>query len=143
MPLAGWRAAGIAVVWMVATSLVPLVVLVLVGWFSSGLLGGLVDPFRLAVDIWLSAHGVPLTLAAGSLTLHPLGLSLLVLLLLWRGGRWAGRRAQPTTFGAAGRLAALLAAGYGAAATLLAVAGHSPSARPDVLVAAAAAVAMT
>lgn len=134
-PLAGWRAAGVAVLWTVATSLVPLMLLVLVGWLASGLLGGLADPFRLAVDIWLAAHGVPLELAAGSLTLHPLGLTAAVLALLWRGGRWAGRSAQPPTMAAAGRLVALLAGGYGAAAAVLAVAGTGPAARPDVLVA--------
>ena len=97
--------------------------LVLVGWLASGLLGGLADPFRLAVDIWLTAHGVPLELAAGSVTLHPLGLTVLVLALLWRGGRWAGRQRPAPTLAAAGRLTALLAGGYAAATALLAVAG--------------------
>ncbi len=142
-PLAWWRGAGIAVVWMVGTSLVPLVLFVLVGWLASGLLGGLADPFRLAVDIWLAGHGVPLELAAGPLTLHPLGLTVLVLALLWRGGRWAGRRTEPASLAAAGRLTALLATGYGAATALLAVAGTGPVARPDVAVSAGAGLLLT
>lgn len=141
-PVASWRASGIAVAWMVATSLVPLIFLVLVGWLASGLVGGIGDPFRLSVNIWLSAHGVPLELATGSLTLHPLGVTVVVLALLWRGGRWAGRSAAPPTFAAAGRLAALLAIGYGGATTVLAVAGTGPAARPDVVVAAIAGVGL-
>ena len=141
-PDASWRAAGVAVAWTVATSLVPLVLLVLVGWLASGLVGGLGDPFRLAVDIWLAGHGVPLELAAGSSTLHPLGFTVVVLALLWRGGRWAGRSSAPRTFAAAGRLTALLAMGYGSAAALLAVAGNGPAARPDVVIAAIAGVAV-
>lgn len=136
--LAAWPAAGVALVWMVATSLVPLVVLVLVGWLSSGLLGGLADPFRLATNIWLAAHGVPLDVTVGSVTMHPLALTVLVIAVLWRGGRWAGRRTQPRTLAAAGRLTALLAGGYGTATALLAIAGTGPAARPDVEVAAGA-----
>jgi hypothetical protein len=140
--LAGWRAAGIAVIWMVGTSLVPLVLFVLVGWLSSGLLGGLADPFRLAINIWLAGHGVPLDASAGPLTLHPLGLTLLVLALLWRGGRWAGRRAEPSSLAAAGRLTAMLAVGYGASTGLLAVAGTGALARPNLMLSAAAGVVL-
>ena len=129
-PLATWRAAGVAVLWTVATSLVPLVLFVLAGWLASGLLGGLADPFQLGVDVWLAAHGVPLGLTTGALTLHPLGLTLVVLALLWRGGRWAGRNAAPDSFAGAGRLTAMVAVGYGAATTLLALAGTGPAARP-------------
>lgn len=140
--LAIWPAAGVAVVWTVATSLVPIVFLVLIGWLASGLVGGLADPFRFAIDIWLAAHGVPIRLDAGALTLRPLGLTAVVLALLWRAGRWVGRNVRPETLAAAARAAGLLAAGYGTVAALLALAATDPAARPDVVVAAGACVAV-
>ena len=143
-PVVPWRAGAVAVLWSIATSLVPLVLVVLTGWLASGLLGGLADPVRLAVDIWLTAHGVPLALSGGgALTLHPLGLTLLVLALLWRAGRWAGRNAAPASFADAGRLTAMIAVGYGAVTTLLALAGTGPAARPDVVVAAGAGILLS
>lgn len=63
----------------------------LVGWFASdaGAHGDTRDAIRVGADAWLLAHGAPLHLAAATISLVPLGLTLLCGYVTFRLGRWA------------------------------------------------------
>lgn len=107
-----------------------LVALALVGvWFSDGFKNQTADALaRLAGQVWLVLHGVPLTLTfndgpssasvhSGTLALIPLGLTLIPFLLSWRAGRRLARASYADQLwqGLLGALVVYAAAGLGTA----------------------------
>lgn len=118
----GWQAALIGVGWSAATVLVPLQLLVLVGWVVADTEAGPLDALAVGAYGWLLGHGVPIPLPDGTLSLHPLGLLLVVLVLLHRAGSWAARASAVQTLRGATELVATMAIGYGAVLTAVAAA---------------------
>lgn len=98
----------------------------LVGWFASdaGAHGDTRDAIRVGADAWLLAHGAPLHLEAATISLVPLGLTLLCGYLTFRLGRWAAftSSAEDTVSVSAVVLSAVVLAGlYAVVAVLTAV----------------------
>jgi hypothetical protein len=88
-------AAVAAAAWAAALGLVLVGVLVLVAWIlASHSDTGIAQALQAAGMGWLVAHRAPVTLAAGSFGVLPLGFVLLPLWLTSRAGRWAARAAR-------------------------------------------------
>lgn len=89
--LAGAGAAG--------STLVTCLALALTGWFlaDAGAHGQTTDALRVGADAWLLGHGTALTVAGSPVGIVPLGLTLLLLVVAYRFGRWAGATSQPVT----------------------------------------------
>ena len=82
------------------SALVPLVLLMavaVIGWFlaDAGGHGDTPDALRVAVDVWLAAHGSTITVSGAPLSIMPLTLTAVVAVSCFRAGRWAGRSSAP------------------------------------------------
>lgn len=139
-----WQAALIAALGAAAAVLVPLQLVVLLGWLTADTAAGSLDALAVGAYGWLLGHGVPLALGpgAGAVTLHPLGLLVVVLVLLHRGGQWAARACGAVSGRAVGVLVAEICIGYAAlVAGVTAVTANGP-ARPSLLAAAVAGLSL-
>lgn len=104
----------------------------LAGWFASdaGAHGDTRDAIRIGADAWLLAHGAPLALAEATISVVPLGLSLLCGYVTFRMGRWAGAGGSTddrTLLVGAGVLAVTYGALAAVTATLASVEGARTS----------------
>jgi hypothetical protein len=79
---------------------------VLVAWLGDGATEPLGDALSIAAAGWLFGLGATLTPADASWNLTPLGLTLVSLVLAYRGGIWAAESSRPITGARAGALAA-------------------------------------
>ena len=117
--------------WAALAGVLPCAAAAVVGWFAST--GGTAPwALRVGADAWLLAHGVPVELADGRLTLTPLGLSVLPVLLLCRAGAWVGRSSAVARLKHLATGVAVLAAAYGGFAALVALLAGADGASPDV-----------
>jgi hypothetical protein len=90
---------------------------VLVAWLGSGATEPLGDALSVAAAGWLVGLGATLTTPDATWNLTPLGLTLVSLVLAYRGGVWAAESSRPTTGARVGALAAAVtvtAGGLGA-----------------------------
>lgn len=128
------RAAVPAALWALGAGFVCVGLPVLLVWAAdSRSSSDAVAALRAAGQVWLVAHGVPLGLGAGRLSLTPLGLVLLPLGLLLRAGGSAARQHPVATLREAGLLTAAVAGPYALVAALVAVLSASAAVRPSVL----------
>jgi len=111
----------------------------LAGWFAAdaGRYGDTRDAMRVAADGWLLAHGAGLHLDAATITLPPLGFTLLCGYVAYRCGRWA---AATSSAGSADgdlrgvlRGAGLQATVYAVVALVTAVLAVDPKAESDLM----------
>lgn len=110
--LAGVVAAGWALIAGAGLSVLPALVL----WIGGGAADPVTTPAKTGATIWLAAHRVPLDLAdGGMLQLAPGGLSLLIVLLLYRAGRWTAHVTAADEPGVVARILVPSVAGYAAA----------------------------
>src|SRR5215472_4599408 len=132
-PLAVTGALAACVV--MATGLVILTLLVLVGWIAAPHAGlGLPGVLRTATGLWLAAHHVGFALhGAGRIGMLPLGLVLIPGSLLWLAGRWVARTGQLARLSEVGYAALALAAPYAVLCGALALASRSRLASPSLL----------
>ena len=79
----------------VAITLVLCMSLALTSWFlaDAGAHGDTKDALRVGADAWLMGHGSHLVLTGLPLGIVPLALTMLLVLVAFRCGRWAGRNA--------------------------------------------------
>lgn len=92
----------------------------------------LADCARTAAQVWSTAHGTASALPDGRFDLAPLGLTLLPLALLARGGRTASLRRRATSVRAALRAAGTVAVPYAALCAGVAAVSATPVLRPSV-----------
>ncbi|MGZ6878138.1 MAG: cell division protein PerM [Nocardioidaceae bacterium] len=113
--------------------LVGCMALALVGWFASdaGGYGQTTDALRVAADAWLLGLGAHLELTHASITLVPLGLTLLSTYVAFRLGRWAALTSEVDDAGTAALGTVVLAGIYGVVAVLTAVLASVPTAEPN------------
>ena len=83
-----------------AAALIGLVVcmsLALTGWFlaDAGAHGTTTDALGVGADAWLAGHGSHLVLAGIPLGITPLALTMMVVLIAFRAGRWAALHGAP------------------------------------------------
>jgi hypothetical protein len=122
--LAGAAAAGSVLMGCLAVGLV--------GWFASdaGAHGDTRDALRVGADAWLLAHGAGLDLATATISVVPLGLTVLCAYVAFRLGRWAVLTSAAEEAGAVVLGAVVLAAVYGVVAVVTAVVASVPHAEP-------------
>jgi hypothetical protein len=89
-------AAALAGVGAAVVGLVVCMSVALTGWFlaDAGGHGDTTDALRVGADGWLAGHGSHVVLSGVPLGITPLGVTMIVLLTAFRGGRWAARHAQ-------------------------------------------------
>lgn len=112
--------------------LVGCMALALVGWFASdaGSHGDTRDALRVGADAWLLGLGAHLDLTHASITLAPLGLTLLSGYVAYRLGRWAALTSAVEDAGNAMLGTVVLAGIYGVVAVLTAVLASTAVAEP-------------
>ncbi len=134
-------ALGAALAGVVASGAVLLgcMALGLVGWFASdaGTHGDTRDAIRVGADGWLLGHGAGLDLAVGgvsaTVTVLPLGLTLLCLYVAHRLGRWAAETSAVEDVRGVALGAIVLAGIYAVVALTTAVLAATPEAEPSLL----------
>ncbi|HSR24101.1 MAG TPA: DUF6350 family protein, partial [Candidatus Eisenbacteria bacterium] len=104
----------------------------LAGWFASdgGSHGDTVDAFRVGADAWLLAHGARLELTSATVSVVPLGLTLLCGYVCYRLGRWAAASSVVEDARAVLTGATVLAGVYAAVTVLTGVLASLESAQP-------------
>lgn len=132
-------AAVLAALGAAGSVLLLTVAVALAGWFSAdaGRYGDTRDASRVGADAWLLAHGAGISLDTASVTVLPLGLTLLCAVATYRAGRWAARTAglgsAPVDHRAALHATGVLATVYGVVAMLVAVVATHPRAEAGLL----------
>jgi uncharacterized protein DUF6350 len=134
-------ALGAAVAGVVASGavLVACMAVGLVGWFASdaGGHGDTRDALRVGADGWLLAHGAQLHLATGAvsatITVVPLGLTLLCAYVAHRLGLWAARTSAVEDAGTVVLGTVVMAGLYGVVALLTAVLSATATAESSLL----------
>lgn len=127
------QAGAIAALWALLAGLAAVGLPVLLVWAADARSSaGAVAAVRSAGQVWLVAHGTPLALPAGTLSLVPLGLVLLPVAVLVRAGTRAARRHRVTDLRGAGLLAAAVAGPYALAAAVVAGLTPTAAARPSI-----------
>lgn len=125
---------AIAASWALGAGLVAITLPVLLIWAADGRSGaGSVEASKTAVQLWLLAHGAPLTVPSGIVGLIPLGLTALPLALLHRAGRHGARQVAPVGLGQGGQLLLAMALPYAVVAACLTVAAATDTIQPDPL----------
>lgn len=104
----------------------------LAGWFAAdaGRYGDTRDALRVGADAWLMAHGAGLDLGDYSVTVAPLGVTVLVAYVAYRLGGWVGSRASGVDLRGALVGASLLGAGHATVTVLAGVVASTSSAAP-------------
>jgi hypothetical protein len=111
----------------------------LAGWFAAdaGRYGDTRDAMRVGADAWLLAHGADLHLDAATVTVAPLGLTLVCAYVAYRVGVWAGETAAVDRtgdhLGVALAAAGVQATVYSVVALLAAVLSIHPRAEADLM----------
>jgi hypothetical protein len=118
-----WLSAALAGVVASAAVLTGCMALGLVGWFASdaGGHGDTRDAIRVGADAWLLGHGAPLALTGATITVVPLGLTLLCVYVAHRLGRWAALTSAEEDLGGLGLATVVLAGLYGVVSVVTAV----------------------
>ncbi len=122
--LAGAASAGAVLVGCMA--------LALVAWFSTdqGSHGTTRDALRIGSDAWLLAHGSRLDLGMATITVIPLGLTLLCGYVCFRMGRWAGQTSHAEDGRALAVAAGVLGAVYALVSIVVALLASTSGAEP-------------
>lgn len=110
--LAGVVAAGWALIAGAGLAVLPALVI----WIGGEAADPVTVPAKTGATIWLAAHRAPLAMAdGGTLQLAPGGLSLLIVLLLYRAGRWTAHVTAAYESGVVTRILVPSVIGYAAA----------------------------
>jgi len=112
--------APLAACWAAGVGLALCVGVAVAGWLA-GSAGTPADGVRVGVQAWLLAQGSGVEVGSVAVTALPLGLTLLSVALLWRGGRWAAATTGVTDLRAVGSGAAMMSAVYATGATAAAL----------------------
>jgi hypothetical protein len=80
-----------------AIGLVVCMSVALTGWFlaDAGAHGDTTDALRVGADAWLVGHGSHLVLSGAPIGISPLAITMLLVLIAFRAGRWAATRSAP------------------------------------------------
>lgn len=123
-PRAPWLAGVVAGAWGLLAGLALVAAPVLLDWAARGAQETMSSGLRTAGRAWLLAQGVPLTIGEARVSLVPWGVTLVLVLLLHRAGRWAAHTSGLVDLRgglqAAGAASAVLGTGAGVVAALTA-----------------------
>jgi Family of unknown function (DUF6350) len=128
-----WRGA-LSALWVVAFGCAALVVVVLIAWAADSRSGSsAASAIRTALQIWLSAHRVPLRMSQGTIGVAPLGLTLLLGFLVARAAAVLARGHEIGDPRGVGTAALAVGVPYGVLVTFVADAATSSGVHPDPL----------
>jgi hypothetical protein len=131
-----WLAGVLASAWALLAGLAVAALPALLVWIDESAAAPVGDPIRLGVQIWFAGHRVELGVDDAIVRFAPLGMTVVVLLLLYRAARWAAHSAGISTLRRA-VVVVLPAAGlYAVCASGLAVWSSTTRVSVDPLVAA-------
>jgi hypothetical protein len=116
-----WLAGVLAAAWALVAGLAVAALPAILVWIDEGAAAAVGDPVRLGVQIWLAGHRVGLQVGDAAVWFAPLGLTVVVLLLLYRAARWAAHAAGVGTLRRAVAVVLPAAGVYAAGASGLAV----------------------
>ena len=114
-------------------TLVTCMAVALVGWFlaDAGAHGQTTDALRVGADMWLVGHGSGLTVGGTPFHVVPLALSLFLLHVAWRAGRWAATTSAPPEDDRATVMAGVVLGGvYLVVTVVTCILAASPAATP-------------
>lgn len=87
-----WYLCPLVVIWAATIGAAVVAVPVFASWLaSSAWEQGIAGPLRLTVLGWVVVHDVPVRVDGVTYSLLPWGMAVVPFVLLWLGGRWAGR----------------------------------------------------
>ncbi len=92
-----WLAGALAAAWALVAGLAIAALPAMLVWIDESAAAPVGDPVRIGVQIWLAGHRVGLQLDDTDVRFAPLGLTLVVMLLLYRAARWAAHTAGVAT----------------------------------------------
>jgi hypothetical protein len=138
-----WLAALLATGWALVAGLALASLPGLVVWIGAGAEAPASDPLRIGTAVWLAAHRVGLEVDGAPVQFAPGGLSILIVLLIYRAARWAAHVSGVESAGAAGTVVGSVVAGYAAGAGALAGVSASDQVSADPVQAAVWAAAVS
>jgi hypothetical protein len=92
-----WLAGVLAAAWAMVAGLAIAALPAMLIWIDQGAAAPVGDPVRIGSQIWLAGHRVHLQLDDADIRFAPLGLTVVVMLLLYRAARWAAHTAGVAT----------------------------------------------
>jgi hypothetical protein len=127
-----WIRGAFAALWAATVGIAGLIVLALVVWAADSQVGTSAgSAMRLAAQLWLLAHRTPLRVPAGTLTIPPLGLTIVLGMLLARASSIVARGSRCAVPRDLGVVIASVTIPYAVIAAVLAAATRSASIRPS------------
>jgi hypothetical protein len=84
-----WLAGALAAAWALVAGLAVAALPALLVWIDEGAAAPVGDPVRIGIHVWLAGHRVGLRVGEADVQFAPLGLTVIVLLLVYRAARWA------------------------------------------------------
>jgi Family of unknown function (DUF6350) len=142
VPPPSWLVGLVAGAAMAAAGVLTAMGLAVVGWLG-GDGAAMTDALRIGADGWLLAHGSGLRTGSGTIQVIPLGVTLAVAWLAYRGGRWAARVAEVSRSADAAGIAATYACAYTIGVLVVCLIASDPSAEPSVVRAVLISAALT
>lgn len=126
-----WWRGCLAALWATSLGLATLVVVALVAWAADSRAGAsAVQAIRTALQIWLSAHKVPLAVSGGSISVAPLLLTLGLGFLVARAAAVLARGHAVGDGAGVATVAVAVGLPYAALATFVAAAANTDAVRP-------------
>jgi hypothetical protein len=116
-----WLAGVLAAAWALVAGLAVAALPALLVWIDEEAAAPVGEPVRIGGQIWLAGHRVGLQVDDADVRFAPLGMTIVVLLLLYRAARWAAHTAGVTSVRRAAVVVIPAAGLYAAGATGVAV----------------------
>jgi Family of unknown function (DUF6350) len=92
-----WLAGVLAAAWALVAGLAVAALPAMLVWIDEGAAAAVGEPVQVGVQIWLAGHRVAVQIGDAEFWFAPLGLTVVVLLLLYRAARWAAHAAGVST----------------------------------------------
>jgi hypothetical protein len=92
-----WLAGVLAAAWALIAGFAVAALPALLVWIDEGAAAPVGEPVRIGGQIWLAGHRVGLQVDDADVQFAPLGMTIVVLLLLYRAARWAAHTAGVTS----------------------------------------------
>jgi hypothetical protein len=92
-----WLAGVLAAAWALIAGFAVAALPALLVWIDEGAAAPVGEPVRIGGQIWLAGHRVGLQVDDADVRFAPLGMTIVVLLLLYRAARWAAHTAGVTS----------------------------------------------
>ena len=127
-----WWRGSLAALWAVAVGVAILMVCVLIAWATDARSGaGAGQALRVALQLWLAAHKVPLHVGGGSLAVAPLGLTLGLTFVIARAGAVLARGHDVDSASGVASVGIAVGIPYGVLAAFVAAAANAAPVRPS------------